>query len=197
MTARIPALLAAGLLLAGCATAPPGPPPPPGVAAVARDRVWLTLPTPPGYPAEEEMAQSIVAAYGPRKVAFDALVSLSPRAVTIIVTAPSGPRVAQIDWDAQGVRSKTDGPPPPGFRAENVLADMVLTHWPKAALEKALAGRLEVWDYPDGHRKLVRGRELVVDIPPPVRDADGSSKRTLTNHDFGYSLTIVSRGPGE
>ena len=67
----------------------------------------------------------------------------------------------------------------------------------REALEKALAGRLEVWDYPDGHRKLVRGRELVVDIPPPVRDEDGSTKRTLTNYDFGYSLTIVSREPSE
>lgn len=197
MTVRVLALLAAGLALAGCVTAPPGPPPPPGVAAVARDKVYLTLPTPPGYPDEREMAQSIVATYGPRKVAFDALVSLSPQTVTIIVTAPAGPRVAQIDWDAQGVRSKTDGPPPPGFRAENVLADMVMAHWPKAALEQALAGRLEVWDYPNGHRKLVRGAELVVDIPPPVRDEDSSSKRTLTNYDFGYSLTIVTREAGE
>jgi hypothetical protein len=130
-------------------------------------------------------------------VAFDALVSLSPEKVTIIVTAPAGPRVAQIDWDADGVRTKTDGPPPPGFRGENVLADMVMTHWPKAALEEALAGRLEVWDYPDGHRKLVRGRELVVDIPPPARDADGTIKRTLTNRDFGYSLTIVTREAAE
>lgn len=199
MIARLTPVLLAALLLAGCVTGPPaGPPPPPGVAVVARDQVYLTLPSPPGYPRETEMAQSIVAQYGPRKVAFDALVSLSPQTVTVIVTAPAGPRVAQIDWDAQGVRSRTEGPAPPGFRAENVLADMVMAHWPKAALEKALAGRLEVWDYPDGHRKLVRGgRELVVDIPPAVREPDGASRRTLTNHDFGYSLTIISREPGE
>jgi hypothetical protein len=191
-------LLLAGVLLAGCVTGPPaGPPPPPGVAAVARDKVYLTLPTPPGYPGETEMAQSIVAQYGPRKVAFDALVSLSPSKVTVIVTAPAGPRVAQIDWDADGVRGKTEGQAPPGFRAENVLADMVMANWPKPALEQALGGRLEVWDYPNGHRKLVRGKELVVDIPPAARDADGASRRTLTNHDFGYSLTIVSREAGQ
>jgi hypothetical protein len=198
MIGRVAPLLLAGLLLAGCVTGPPaGPPPPAGVAAVARDQVYLTLPTPPAYPGETEMAQSIVATYGPRKVAFDALVSLSPAKVTIIVTAPAGPRVAQIDWDGAGVRTTTDGAPPPGFRGENVLADLVMTSWPKAALETALAGRLEVWDYPDGHRKLVRGKALVVDIPPAVRDADGSSKRTLTNHDFGYSLVIVSREAGQ
>ncbi|WGM40549.1 DUF3261 domain-containing protein [Caulobacter sp. NIBR1757] len=198
MTGRLLTLLLAGTLLAGCVTGPPaGPPPPAGVAAVARDRVYLTLPLPPAYPGEKEMAQSIVAQYGPRKVAFDALVSLSPQKVTVIVTAPAGPRVAQIDWDATGVRTKTDGAPPPGFRGENVLADLVMTSWPRTALEKALGGRLEVWDYPDGHRKLVRDRELVVDIPPAVRDADGSSKRTLTNHDFGYTLTIVSREAGQ
>ncbi|RYF92583.1 MAG: DUF3261 domain-containing protein [Caulobacteraceae bacterium] len=196
MTARTLTLFLTGLLLAGCMTAPSGPSPPAGVAAVARDRVYLTLPTPPGYPGEREMAQSIVAAYGPRKVAFDALVSLSPARVSIIVTAPAGPRVAQIDWDEAGVRTQTDGPPPAGFRAENVLADMVMSNWPRPALVKALAGRLEVWDYPDGHRKLVRGNELVVDIPPAVREADGSSRRTLTNHDFGYSLTIISREAG-
>ncbi len=196
MTARLLALLLTGALLAGCMTGPSDPQPPAGVAAVARDRVYLTLPTPPGYPGEIEMAQSIVAAYGPRKAAFDALVSLSPGKVAVIVTAPAGPRVAQIDWDAAGVRTTMDGPPPPGFRAENVLADLVMTNWPKPALEKALGGRLEVWDYPDGHRKLVRDRALVIDIPPAVRDADGSTRRTLTNHDFNYVLTIVSREAG-
>ncbi|MDB5470448.1 MAG: hypothetical protein JWR84_2008 [Caulobacter sp.] len=191
-------LLLACASLAGCMTGPPaGPPPPAGVAAVARDQVYLSLPTPPGYPGEKEMAQSIVAQYGPQKVAFDALVSLSPGKVTIIVTAPAGPRVAQIDWDATGVHTTADGTPPPGFRGENVLADLVMTSWPKAALEKALGGRLEVWDYPDGHRKLVRGKELVVDIPPAVLNPDGVSKRTLTNHDFGYILTIVSRESAE
>ena len=100
MIGRVAPLLLAGLLLTGCVTGPPaGPPPPAGVAAVARDRVYLTLPVPPGYPGETEIAQSIVASYGPRKVAIDALVSLSPAKVTIIVTAPAGPRVAQIDWD--------------------------------------------------------------------------------------------------
>ncbi|MBI1405484.1 MAG: DUF3261 domain-containing protein [Caulobacter sp.] len=188
------AALTVALALTGCATAPPGPPPPAGVAAVARGQTWLSLPRPPGYPGEREMAQSIVANYGPRKAAFDALVSLSPDRVTVIVTAPAGPRVAQIDWTAGGVVTRADGPTPPGFRAENVLADMVMADWPKAALETALAGRLAVWDYPDGRRKLVRDdRELVVEITPPVADADGSVRRTLTNYDFDYSLTIVTR----
>ncbi|MBX3479403.1 MAG: DUF3261 domain-containing protein [Caulobacter sp.] len=188
------AALCLGATLAGCATAPSGPPPPAGIAAVARGQTWLTLPRPPGYPREREMAQSIVASYGPRKTAFDALVSLSPERVTVIVTAPAGPRVAQIDWTASGVATRTDGPTPPGFRAENVLADMVMAEWPKAALETALGGRLAVWDYPDGRRKLVRDdKELVVEITPPVADADGAVRRTLTNYDFDYSLTIVSR----
>jgi len=195
VTARLILLCALAALTCACASAPSGPPPPPGVAAVARDRLYLTLPLPPGYPEEKEMTQSIVAAYGPRKVAFDALVSLGPEKVTVIVTAPAGPRVAQIDWTRDGVATRTDGAPPPGFRAENVLADMVMTHWPKAALETALGGRLQVWDYPDGRRKLVRGGELVIDITPPVRYADGSTRRTLTNYDFSYSLTIVSREP--
>jgi hypothetical protein len=195
MMRRVLLVCLTAALLTACATAPSGPPPPPGVAAVARGQTWLTLSRPPGYPREREMAQSIVADYGVQKVAFDAIVSLSPTAVTVVVTAPAGPRIAQIDWDAQGVRSRTEGAPPPGFRAENVLADMVMTHWPKTALEQALGGRLAVWDYPDGRRKLVRGHELVVEITPPVMDADGSSKRTLTNYDFGYSLTIASREP--
>jgi hypothetical protein len=186
-------LALAGAGLSGCASGPPGPPPPAGVAAVARDRLWLTLPTPPAYPGEREMAQSIVAQYGPRKIAFDALVSLSPEVVRVIVTAPAGPRLAEITWNASGVATRMDGPAPPGFRGENVLADLVLASWPKASLEKALGGRLAVWDYPDGRRKLVRGRELVVDISAPVTDADGAIHRTLVNYDFDYSLTILTR----
>jgi hypothetical protein len=184
-------------LLTGCVTAPPGPPPPPGSAAVARDSLYLTLPLPPGFPEEREMAQSVVADYGPRKVAFDALVSLSPDRVIVIVTAPAGPRIARIDWTKDGVAVQTEGPPPPGFRAENVLADLVLANWPKAAVETAINDRLLVWDFADGRRKLVREgagrRELVIDITAPVADGDGSISRVLTNHDFGYSLTLVTR----
>jgi len=184
-------------LLTGCVTAPPGPPPPPGSAAVARNALYLTLPLPPGFPDEREMAQSVVADYGPRKIAFDALVSLSPDRVIVIVTAPAGPRIARIDWTKDGVAVQTEGPPPPGFRAENVLADLVLANWPKAAVESAINNRLLVWDFADGRRKLVRegadGRELVIDITAPVADGDGSVRRVLTNHDFGYSLTLVTR----
>lgn len=188
-------LVAACVLVAGCVTAPQGPPPPPGVAAIGRGPIYLTLPRPPAFPGEREFAQSIVADYGSRKIAFDALVSLSPERVTVIVTAPAGPRLAQIDWTAEGVKTAMDGPAPPGFRAENLLADLVMARWPKPLLEQALGGRLEVWDYADGRRKLVReGKETIVEIAPPVIDAAGAERRVLTNHHFGYSLTIITRG---
>jgi hypothetical protein len=194
---RLAAVAAVGALLGGCATAPPGPPPPAGVAAIARGPVYLTLPRPPAFPTEQEFAQSIVADYGPRKIAFDALVSLGPDRVTVIVTAPAGPRLAQIDWTAEGVRTAMDGPAPPGFRAENVLADLVVARWPKPLLEQALGGRLEVWDYQDGRRKLVRDKaETIIEVSPPTTDASGAERRTLTNYHFDYRLTIITRGGG-
>lgn len=184
--------LLASLVLAACASAPAGPPPPAGVAYVGR-QAQLVLPKPPGYPGEREIAQTVIADYGGRKMAFDAVVSLSPKAVHMIVTAPAGPRIAEISWTAEGINGAFSGPAPKGLRNENLLADLFIVNWPAAAVEAAMGPGVTVTDGPEGRRSIRKDGKALVEIAPLPSDGDGQVRRSLRNIEFGYSLELITR----
>ena len=186
------AILLASLTLAACSTPPVGPPPPAGVAFVGR-QAQLILPNPPGYPTEREIAQTVIANYGGRKMAFDAIVSLSPAAVHMIVTAPAGPRIAEINWTKDGVSGAFSGPAPKGLRNENLLADLFLTHWPAAAIQQAMGPGVIVTDGPEGRRAIQKDGKLLVEISPLPSEGDGQTRRSFRNVEFGYSLELITR----
>jgi hypothetical protein len=179
-----------GAALAGCAGLPDSAHTPAGVAVIGRG-ASLVLPTPPGYPDRKSLTQAVIADARGRRMAFDAVLDLSPETVEVAIAAPSGPRLAGITWTAKGVTPLDATAAPKGLRSENLLADIFMTLWPRAAVEAALRPAGEVRDLPDGAGRIV----LVGGVPRveirTVKDADGGTRTTVRNLDFGYTLTLI------
>lgn len=165
-----------------------------GSLHVARisETTQINLPRPPGYPQTRNLLQTIRVQYADKRAAFEAALSLSPDVVQIVVTAPSGPRLATITWTSTGIKEDRTLLAPEGIPVENILADVFILLWPRAALVTALPSDAEVRDGPDGSRTVSRAGAPIVEIKP---DPNDRTRRTLRNLAFHYELTIVDAAP--
>jgi hypothetical protein len=180
--------------IAACASKRSGEFSPAPLSAPIARNVTLILPTPPGYPRARRVLQTIVGLYGERSSAFEAVVSLSPDLVELVLALPSGPRIANIRWSKDGVEFDRSRMAPPELKAENVLGDLFLCQWPVAAIEAALppGATLRV----DGESRVVlAGDRVLVEVGVEIT-ADGESRQSLRNADFDYSLRIVTQDLG-
>lgn len=190
------------LAMAGCASIPsipvpsiPAPRFPGGdreglSEANLSDDVALHLPMPPAYPEERTLMQTVRAQYGEERQAFEALLSLSPSEVEIVVTAASGPRLSTIRWDKDGVHEDRTVLVPQGMPVANILADLFVSLWPREAVEKALPRGVDVRDEAGGGRTILVHGAPLIEVRPVAEHPD---RQTVTNHARGYVLTITSR----
>lgn len=152
----------------------------------------ITLPRPPGYPQKRNLVQTIRVQYADKRAAFEAALSLSQDVVEIVVTAPSGPRLATITWTGSGIKEDRTLLAPEGIPVENILADVFILLWPRAALVAALPPDAEVRDGPDGSRTVSRAGAPIVEVKT---DPGDRTRRSLRNLAFQYELTIVDAAP--
>lgn len=158
-------------------------------ARIAADAV-LTLPAPPNYPGVRTIVQSGRAHYGDRDGAFDAVLSLSPERVEIVLAMAAGPRLATIDWDAHGVREERAVFAPDNVPVANILADIFVSTWPADAVAEALPEGLKLRVSEDGGRVISRGAETIVDITP---DPAQPGRIVVRNAALGYQVTLITQ----
>jgi hypothetical protein len=172
--------------LAGCSG--PASHDPPGTATIARGTV-LVLPMPPAFPEPRQFDHIVSARFGRHEMLFESLADMGPDRVAVTITAPNGPRLATIDWSKGGIKGDRAATIPGRLRDENLLADMMLVFWPAKAIEAAMRPAGSVIDHPDGSRSISVNGRMIVEIKHVVA-ADGVDRRTLTNKDFHYTLTL-------
>lgn len=186
-------VLLAACWLAGCTSLsslePPllAPAQPLHVARIS-ETTRLNLPRPPGYPQKQTVLQTIRVQYADKRAAFEAALSLAPDVVEIVVTAPSGPRLATISWTGTGITEDRTLLAPQGIPVENILADVFILLWPREAIIAALPADAQVRDGADGSRSVSRAGALLVEVKT---DPSDRTRRTLRNLAFKYELTIV------
>jgi hypothetical protein len=163
---------------------------PDGVQARIAEGVVLTLPQPPNYPDERTIVQTGRAQYGDRQGAFDAVVSLSPDRVEIVLAMAGGPRLATIDWDAQGVREERAVFAPDSVPVENILADIFMTAWPSEAVAESLPDGLALAVSEGGVRTIRNGEDIIVEIAP---DASNPARTVVRNAALGYEVTLITQ----
>ncbi len=185
-------VFAALTALAGCAIPPHTVPiaaPPQMLSAAVQiaPGASLNLPLPPGYPQARSLHQVVRAQYGARRGAFEAVLSLAPERVDIVLIAPSGPRLASIAWDKLGITRTGTQAGLGAAPAENVLADIFLCLWPREAVAAALPAGLEVMDAADGARTITQASASIIEISI---DPAQPNIMVLRNLAFDYQLRI-------
>ncbi|MET0182280.1 MAG: DUF3261 domain-containing protein [Caulobacterales bacterium] len=194
---RSSGLMLLALAMTGCASVPSIPAPPflngnnDGVReAHLSDDIAVRLPMPPAYPETRVLMQTVRAQYGDQRQAFEALLSLSPDEVEIVVTAASGPRLSTIRWDRAGVHEDRTLLVPQGMPVENILGDLFVTLWPRDAVAHALPDGVEVREETGGGRTILAANTPLIEVRPVEGHED---QETVRNFARNYVLTITSR----
>lgn len=194
------AFLAMASGLAGCSDLTEESRPP---AAAAVPPALLVLPTPPGYPGALTAMQSIRAVRGEDSYDFEAYLEVGSAQVAVVLALPFGPRLAAIDWSAEGIETQRNRglpraevpfaelPPTETFGPQNVLADVVLAFWPEAAVRASLAPEVTLVVEP-GTRQLDYRDHPAVTVRYGGRDP-WQAETTVIHHLLGYRLAITSR----
>ena len=161
-----------------------------GLQVRIAEGVSLTLPEPPNYPETRTIVQTGRAQYGDQRGAFDAVLSLSPERVQIVIAMIAGPRLVTVDWDDAGVREDRAIYAPGSIPVENMLADIFMTTWPPDAVAAALPEGVTLTVGEDGARTIRRGDEIIVEI---AQDPANTARTVVRNAALGYEVTLVTQ----
>lgn len=152
--------------------------------------VMLTLPEPPNYPETRTIVQTGRAQYGDTRGAFDAVLSLSPERVEIVLAMVGGPRLVTIDWDEAGVREERAVFAPDSIPVENILADIFMATWPADAVTAALPDGVGLTVGDDGARTIRRGDDVLIEI---ACDPANAARTVVRNASLGYEVTLITQ----
>ncbi len=153
---------------------------------ITRD-AGLNLPARPGYPEARTLSQLVRAQYGTRRGVFEAGLTLSPDRVDLVITLPSGPRLASMSWDQDAITETRAKGPFQAAPGANMLGDIFLCFWPREAVAAALDRSLEVVDQADGRRLISQDGNLVIEIS---RAPETPHITRLRNLALDYQLII-------
>lgn len=173
-------------LAASCATRPP----PALLQAHIAPDVALTLPLPPAYPETRVVQQIGQGRYGEHESAFEAVLSLSPERVEIVLIMIGGPRLATVTWDEAGVREERSVFAPDSVPVQNILADVFVSLWPLEAVAASLPPGVTITESEAGQRTIWRDKQVLVSVVPDASEPTGV---VVTNAQFGYEVSIVSQ----
>ena len=198
------AVVAAGLGLSGCATpGPMAPPVPPAGQVNVAPGIAFSLLAPATLGRTVEAAQLVTARYQNETFVFETRISVTPARLLIVGTDMMGRRAMTIEWAGDTLKVEAAPWVPARLSASNVIADIMLLHWPENAVRAGLmpkglngAGatpRVSIDETKPGHRVItVDGRDMIsIDR---IAGAPGSwnGRWTYRNDGWDYGLDIQS-----
>lgn len=182
MRATIVAALA--LLLAGCA----------GKPDKTRSEAWLEpgvkvmLPAPAIAPAFTEQ-QLLTGTFKGKKQSLLVLLNADSQQLTLAGLSSLGIRLFRVTYDSSGIHTEQSIVLPEMPPASQVLADIMLSHWPVAAWQSRLPAGWTLKD--NGDRRQLRDPQgkLVTEIRYLQR-ADRREPVSVQQFAFGYQILI-------
>ena len=175
------------LLISGCAVKPNSV-----QTAIAPDLIF-TLPPLDQDAQEIEAAQMVFGNAGPEPVQFQTQIKAGGGEVVVIMLDPLGRRGLMIQWNEAGINTDVAQWVPAEVRPLNILADIVIAHWPASAVRSGLDGTSAQFEQIGGARIISSaGREIMrvdydLDYDPPWGGA-----LMVRNFALGYTLKITS-----
>lgn len=115
----------------------------------------------------------------------------NPQTVRLVGLTPLGQRVISLRWDGSQLNEERDARLPAQVSGAQILSDLQLIYWPKAALTAALPA---TW----GVDEQAGQRTFLLDAAPWIRircdNADALQGQCVFEHlRYGYRLIIDSR----
>ena len=186
-------VIAAGLGLAGCAVVGPAAPDLPKGQVVVAPGIAFSLPLPATLGRSVEASQLVTAHYRQDTYVFETSISVTPARLLVVGTDMLGRRAMTIEWT--GTDLKTEAAPwvPPELRARNVIADIMLLHWPESAVRAGLAQGATIRETDPAHRVIaVDGHDMIRIDRTAGTPGSWSGRWTYRNTGWGYDLDIQS-----
>ena len=186
MIARLwPCILAVGLL-SGCSRSPNGDD--------ARPRAWLrpgtqvTLPAPGISPAVNAQ-QLLTGTFKGKTQSLMVLLNADDKKLTLAGLSSVGIRLFLVTYDAAGVHSEQSIVVPQLPPASQVLADVMLSHWPISAWRPQLPAGWTLTDIGNKRELRAPDGELVTEIDYLLRRGQREPV-SIRQHVFNYHITI-------
>jgi hypothetical protein len=185
------AALCAALLLAGCSTTTKQ-------NAEGRPQAWLqpgtqvTLPAPGISPAVSSQ-QLLTGSFGGKTQSLLVMLNADDKKVTLAGLSSVGIRLFLATYDEQGLRTEQSIVIPQLPPASQVLADVMLSHWPIAVWQPQLPKGWTLTDIADKRELRNASGKLVTEIIYLQR----KGKRepiSIEQHVFKYHITIQYLG---
>jgi hypothetical protein len=187
------ATMAAGLGLAGCTVDRPVPPEKTDGQVIVAPGIGFSLLPPAALGRSVEATQLVTAHYQHAAFVFETRISVTPARLLLAGTDMLGRRAMTVEWTGQDL--KVDAAPwvPPELRARNVLADIMLMHWPGDAVRAGMAPGVSMREPSMGHRVIaVDGLDLIHADHNAGAPGSWNGRWTYQNSGFGYDLDIQS-----
>ena len=187
------AVLAAGLGLSCCTAAGPNPADSPAGQVTVAPGIVYCLPSPAALERSVEAFQLITVRHGYDTFAFETRISVTPARVLVVGIDMLGRRAMTIEWTGGNLKVEAAPWVPPQLRARNVIADIMMLHWPAAAVQAGLKPGTTMRDTDPAHRVIVAdGRDMIsIDRIAGV-PGSWSGQWTYRNVGWGYDLDIQS-----
>jgi len=172
--------LAASMLLAACAAAPPAPSSPELRLALSPASAGRTL----------ALAQSLEAEVGGRRIGVEALLEVDAAHVRLALLQFGRP-VARLDWDGVTLHEEREPGVPAQLQAARILSELQMVQWPADAIRAALPPG---WTLTETGSGVTRERLLSERGTPLMRVRYPAEDQAELEHlRDGYRLRIVSR----
>lgn len=182
---KIVRILIVVLFISGCASNSE-----PITVRIAPDLLFALPPLPPDM-KNVEAAQIVFGEAGSKSVQFQSLIRISSSEVTVIMLDPLGRRGMEIHWRADGVTYDAEPWVPDEVRPRNILADIVVAHWPAHDVRAGLTGTKARFEKNAQSRVIsYEDREVMRIQYGPMFVDPWKGSLTIRNWALGYTLKI-------
>jgi hypothetical protein len=156
--------------------------------------IVFSLPPPAALGRSVDAVQMVTAHYRDQTMVFETRISVDSARLLVVGTDMVGRRAMTIEWTGDDLKVDVAPFVPPELRARNVLADIMLVHWPESAVRIALAQGATLRDTGPGHRRIdAEGRDMISIDREEGESGSWSGRWTYRNIAWGYELDIQSR----
>lgn len=187
------AAMAAALGFAGCALVGPVAPNVPKGQVTVAPGIAFSLPPPATLGRSVEALQLVTAHYRQDTFVFETRISVNPGRLLVVGTDTLGRRAMTIEWTGTDLRVEAAPGVPPELRARNVIADIMLVHWPEGAVRAGLTPGATMRETDPTHRVIaVAGHDMIQIGRTAGTPGSWSGRWTYRNTGWGYDLDIQS-----